>query len=87
MGEVAIRRQSWDVIRKKFTISPSSRFYQVWKIFGICLALSSSFQYAYYASYLYRMTDEQKEYFDKIDSTYLAFFIIDFVIHILLDEH
>jgi hypothetical protein len=58
-AEITMKERGWEKVRKRLTIAPSSTFYQVWKLVGITLALSSSFEYAYYAAYLHRLSPEE----------------------------
>lgn len=85
--EITHKNQDFEVRRKKLTIPPSGTFYQIWKIVGITLALSSSFEYAYYATYLHLMTDEERQFFEVEDTVYIFVFLTDTLVHILLDEH
>ena len=51
------------------------------------LALSSSFEYAYYAAYLHRMSEDQIQILKWKEDVYQSIFAVDTLIHILLDEH
>jgi hypothetical protein len=86
-AEISMKEKRGETLRKKLTINPSSQFYQGWKIVGVALALSSSFEYAYYAAYLHRMSEEEIEFFYKKDTVYVIIFVLDTFIHIILNEH
>jgi hypothetical protein len=45
-------------IRRRFLISQNSPLYLIWKLFGVVLCFTTSFNYGYYATFLHRMDEE-----------------------------
>ena len=69
------------------TISTTSVGYHVMKLLSIVLSFTTSFNYAFYASFLDKLTEEERDWFNKFDNIATVFFVIEFIFNVSVDEH
>jgi len=84
MSKRSYQNEKW---RRMLTISATNVYYQIWKAISILFSFVSSFKYGYVATFLDRMSEEEREYFKEEDQLYISIFVVSMVIHMLLDEH
>ena len=61
-------------------ISADNMLLSIWKVFVVLLSLTSPFQYVYYAAFIHKLTDAEREEWSVIDWSYQVIFIVDFVL-------
>mmetsp|Transcript_42684 Transcript_42684/g.65489 ORF Transcript_42684/g.65489 Transcript_42684/m.65489 type:complete len:150 (+) Transcript_42684:801-1250(+) len=74
-------------MRQGFTIKQTSQLYSLFSIVSTVLSFTTSFAYAYFAAFLYRLTPEEQRQFYRFDQASTYFFIVDIVLNIFVDEH
>ena len=67
-------------------ISTSNYFYQVWKMLVIVVSFASSFQYAYFACFLSRMTEEEYLNFRSTNMVFQSLFAANMIVTIFVEH-
>ena len=57
------------------------------KVLSILLSFVTSFSYAFYASFLYKLDDNEKEWFLSFDLCATLFFVLEFIFNLMVKEH